>query len=245
MPHFYVKPKDIVSDKFKISGEEAHHIIRVLRFKKGQEINLFDGSGQIYIGKIEEILKDELKGAIINKKEGKIPKIRVNLYQSIPKGERFDWLIEKAAELGVKKIIPIYTERSIVKNISASKLERWQRISLGACEQSNRADIMAVSAPLDLTEALKVLPLNSVSIIPWESENIKTFEDIVKPNKLPDEINIFIGPEGGFSNKEIEIAVSKKAIPVTLGPRILRVETAGLLSVVLAMNLAGEYNGSK
>ncbi|MCX5782507.1 MAG: RsmE family RNA methyltransferase [Elusimicrobia bacterium] len=245
MPHFYVKPKDIVGGQFRISGEEAHHIIRVLRYKKGQEINLFDGSGQIYMGKIEEILKDELKGTIINKKEGKIPKIRINLYQSIPKGERFDWLIEKSAELGVKRVIPIYTERSVVRNISVSKIGRWQRISLGACEQSNRADIMDVSAPLDLTEALKGLPLNSTSIIPWESENIKTFEDIINANKLPEEVNIFIGPEGGFSNREIEIAVSKNVIPVTLGPRILRVETAGLLSVVLVMNLAGEYNGSR
>ncbi len=245
MPHFYVKKDDIVDGKFTISGDEAHHIVRVLRYKVEDELKLFDGSGKVFTGKIEEVTGNEIRGTIIGKMDERLPKININLYQSVPKGDRFDWLVEKAAELGVEKIIPVVTERSVIKKIPLPKIERWKRISLGACEQSNRSDIMEISGPLTFSDSIRRLPLDSLNIIPWESETTKTLDGILGTRSLPKEANIFIGPEGGFTQKEIETAVSSNVIPITLGPRILRVETAGILSVILVMNSAGEYSDSR
>ena len=241
MPHYYVKPENITNKHFVIKGDEAHHLIRVLRVRIGQELNLFDGTSKLYAGKVEDIGKDEVSGTIFASHAGFTPKIPVTLYQAIPKGERFDWLVEKGVELGLKKMVPLYTERSVTKNISDAKIARWQRVSLAASEQSGRSDIMEVTTPLTFSEAVKSVPERSLAIIPWESEITATISSAFKKADKLNEAHIFIGPEGGFTGREIDSAVSKGIVAVTLGERILRAETAGLLAVVLVLNLAGEY----
>lgn len=243
MPHYYVKPENISKKHFVITGDEAHHLIRVLRVRVGHELNLFDGTSKLYAGKIEEIGKDEVSGTIFASRAGFLPKIPVTLYQAIPKGERFDWLVEKGVELGLKKIVPLYTERSVTKDISEAKIARWQRVSLAASEQSGRSDIMEVSRPLAFFEAIKNIPEKSLAVIPWESEVTTTISSAAGKFGNFSEARIFIGPEGGFTGREIDSAVSKGITAVTLGERILRAETAGLLSVALVLNLAGEYGG--
>ena len=241
MPHYYVKPENISKKHFVITGDEAHHLIRVLRVRIGQELNLFDGTSKLYAGKVEEIANDEVSGTIFASRSGFVPKLSVTLYQAIPKGERFDWLVEKGVELGLKKIVPLYTERSVTKDISEAKIARWQRVSLAASEQSGRSDIMEVSNPMTFFDAIKSVPEKSLAIIPWESEITATISSVFSKKAKVSEAHIFVGPEGGFTGREIDSAVAKGINAVTLGERILRAETAGLLAVVLALNLAGEY----
>lgn len=245
MPHYYVKPGNITNKHFVIKGDEAHHLIRVLRVRIGQEMNLFDGTSKLYAGKVEEIGKDEVSGTIFASRAGFAPKISLTLYQAIPKGERFDWLVEKGAELGVKKIVPLYTERSVSKNVSESKISRWQRLSLAASEQCGRSDVMEVSKPIAFLEAVKTVPENSLAVIPWESESAMTIPAVAQKKGKFSEAHIFVGPEGGFTGREIDSAVSKGIVTVTLGQRILRAETAGLLAAILVLNLAGEYGTDK
>jgi len=241
MPHYYVKPENIFKKHFVVKGDEAYHLIRVLRVRVGQELNLFDGTSKLYTGKVEEVKKDEVIGSILEAKAGFLPKIPVTLYQAIPKGERFDWLVEKGVELGLKKIVPLYTERSVTKDISDSKIARWQRVALAASEQSGRPDIMEVASPMDFFEAIKSVPEKALAIIPWESEVTETVSSAAKKVGNLSEAHIFIGPEGGFTGREINSSVAKGVIAVTLGERILRAETAGLLAAILVLNLAGEY----
>ena len=241
MPHYFVKPENITNKHFVITGDEAHHLIRVLRVRIGQELNLFDGTSKLYAGKVEEIGKGEVSGTIFASRAGFPPKLRVTLYQAIPKGERFDWLVEKGVELGLKKLVPLYTERSVTKDISDVKIARWQRVSLAASEQSGRSDIMEVAKPMTFSEAVKCVPEKALAMIPWESEITATISSVFKKADKVNEAFIFIGPEGGFTGREIDSAVAKGIITVTLGERILRAETAGLLALALVLNLAGEY----
>jgi 16S rRNA (uracil1498-N3)-methyltransferase len=242
MPHYFIPSKSIVNGRFTVAGEEAHHLIDVRRVKPGDEINLFDGSGTNYTARVESVRDGELSGAIISETQSHVPAVKINLYQSVPKGERLDWLVEKAAELGVNSLVPIEAQRSIVKGISANKLDRWRRLSQAASKQCGRSDLMAVTDPMQLSDALQAVSGKALNIIPWESENAVSINGLKNEITSSQEVNIFIGPEGGFTLREIEGARSHGVIPVTLGARILRVETASLLSAVLVLAIVGEFD---
>lgn len=242
MPHYFIPSESIVNGHFTVSGQEARHLITVRRVKPGDEINLFDGSGANYTARVEAVRDGELSGTIIGETQSHKPAISINLYQSVPKGERLDWLVEKAAELGVNSIIPIEAQRSVVKGISANKLDRWRRLSQAASKQCGRSDIMAVYDPMQISDALQAVSGKALNIIPWESENAKSISGLAKDIASAKIVNIFIGPEGGFTIREIDRAREHWIIPVTLGARILRVETAALLSAALVMAVSGEYD---
>ena len=248
MPHFYVPPENISDKTFRITGEDVHYLAAVRRYAKGDKLKLFDGKGGTMTGVIDSVSKDEIKGTLIA--AGTLDKAgaAIHLYQAVPKGERFDWIVEKAAELGVAKITPLITERSVIKEVSAQKHDRWLRLAKAACQQCGRAELMEIAEPVKFVEAAAggaALNLPSTfNIIPWEAESSKTLKDVFAGAGKTFSANIFIGPEGGFSVKEIELAGNAGLKTVTLGTRILRVETAGLLSVILVMNLSGEYENA-
>jgi len=243
MPHFYVPPENISDKTFRITGEDVHHLVTVLRYAVGDKLKLFDGQGKTMIGVIDLISKDEIKGTLLRSAAMEKPGIAVHLYQAVPKGERFDWFVEKAAELGVAKVTPLITARSVITEVAEQKLERWRRLGKAACQQCGRAGLMEIEKPVEFSPLLGrgPMPVAALNIIAWESESSKTLKEAFEERKVVKEANIFIGPEGGFSVKEIELAKASGLIPVTLGTRILRSETAGLLSTILALNLAGEY----
>lgn len=242
MPHFFIPPGNIKKNKFIINGQESHHLIRVRRVKVGDELNLFDGTGKSYTVKIEKITKEEIEGVILKEKFIETSGVNVNLFQAVPKGDRFDWLIEKVAELGVKSITPLITSRSVVKDISESKISRWQRVSKSASSQSARPDIMEIMQPAKFQKVIENLNEDSLNIIPWEGEEAKNISEVFKSGKKTKEINMIVGPEGGFTIEEIKNAEHNKIIPVTLGKRILRSETAGLLTSILVLDKIGEYS---
>ncbi|MGA2090087.1 MAG: 16S rRNA (uracil(1498)-N(3))-methyltransferase [Endomicrobiales bacterium] len=242
MPHFFVPPENIDNGIFVLTGSEAHHLATVRRCTSGSVIDLFDGTGKTYVGTVTSVTHNEIKGTIVPKEDSVSPSVAICLYNAVPKGDRFDWLVEKAAELGVAVVVPMITQRSVIKDISEAKIERWNRLSRAASQQSARTDVMRVETPLSFDAAVeKTASLSSTRIIAWEGEETRTMQTIPQLSHPATEVSIFIGPEGGFSMREIEHAIKYSVIPVTLGKNVLRVETAGILATILAMNLAGQY----
>lgn len=238
MPHFYVNPEDIKDGTFVVKDEQFHYLSTVRRFSVGDEINIFNGLGNSYKARIDVVDKKHIKGTILTTKTLILPNKKVSLYTAIPKGERFDWLIEKASEIGISKIVPIIYTRSVVKELSANKIERYKKISISASSQSWRADIMPIETPKKFSEIIKILnQKDTLNILPYESEENNKIYQVMNDNKDTKNINIFIGPEGGFDNTEIKLALENNFKIVTLGKNILRVETAGIVatSVVLMM----------
>lgn len=238
MPHFYVDPKDIRDKIFTIENEQFHYLSNVRRFSVGDEMNIFDGLGNSYKARIDVVDKKSIKGTIISSKTLVLPNKKVSLYTAIPKGERFDWLIEKASEIGISKIVPIIYMRSVVKDLSDNKIERYKKISISASSQSWRADIMPIEGPKKFSEIINTVTnqKDTLNILPYESEENNKIYQVINDNKDIKNINIFIGPEGGFGNSEIDLAIKNNFKIVTLGKNILRVETAGLVasSIVLS-----------
>jgi 16S rRNA (uracil1498-N3)-methyltransferase len=203
MSHFYVKPEDIKENIFVISGEQAHYVSNVRRFKTDDEIMIFDGTGNSYKAKITSVNKNKILGNILSHSY-KISGFIVKLYTSMPKGDRFEWLIEKCAEIGVFEIVPIKTKRSIHTVFSKNKSERYEKISIAASSQCGRNNIMKINEPLDFKTACKNVSINKnfINILPWESENSsesKVFINNIFERKAKyNGGSIFIGPEGGF-----------------------------------------------
>jgi 16S rRNA (uracil1498-N3)-methyltransferase len=243
MPHFYVDPKDIKDKNFTIENEQFHYLSNVRRFSVGDEINIFDGLGNSYKARIDIIDKKSMKGTILSSKTLVLPNKKISLYTAIPKGERFDWLIEKASEIGISKIVPVIYVRSVVRELSNNKTERYKKISISASSQSWRADIMTIETSVKFNEiAEKLSAEDTLNILPWESEEEKNILSILNENKDKKNINIFIGPEGGFDKTEIDIALKNNFKTVTLGKNILRVETAAIVasSIITTMYNVGK-----
>ncbi len=241
MPHFYVNPKDIKDKSFVIENEQFHYLSTVRRFSAGDEINIFDGLGNSYKARIDSIDRASMKGTILSSKTFVLPKVNISLYTAIPKGERFDWLIEKAGEVGVSKIVPVIYLRSVLKELSENKIERYKKISISASSQSWRADIMPVDKPVKFNEAAEKVSKekDTLNVLPWESEENKNILSLLNENTDIKNINIFIGPEGGFDKTEIDVALKNNFKTVTLGKNILRVETA---AIVASSILTSIYN---
>ena len=245
MPFYFVKPENISTTNFTVEGSEAGHLVRVLRKQIGDKIQVFDGSGKVYNGEIQNISTENITCKIISFENVSARKVNLKLYQAVPKGDKFDWLVEKAVELGVSSICPLVCERSILKDIGTAKIERWKRITLAAEKQSKQANSIEISEPIDFLKAVSNINSDAFSIIPWESEESNSIESVLVniEHSSPVSVNIFIGPEGGFTHKEIDVAKSYGITPVTLGKNILRSETAGLLASTLVLNHFGTYNG--
>ena len=232
MPHFYINPQNIKNNTFTVQGEQFHYLINVRRFHEGDEINIFDGLGNCYKARIDCVDKKSIKGTVLSSKTFVLPEISVCLYTAIAKGERFDWLIEKASEIGIAKIVPVIYLRSSVTDFSSNKLERYKKISVSASSQSWRGDIMSIDMPVKFFDAVEKLSnkKDTLNIVPWESEQNNDIIKLLKESKKLKNVNIFIGPEGGFDNKEIDFALKNNFKTVTLGKNILRVETAAIVS---------------
>lgn len=242
MHRFYLPTVTKEQEPTKITGDEFRHLANVLRLKAGDKVYLFDGQGQEYEATIQEITKDaaylELGEQLTESRESPV---ELYLVQGIAKGDKMDFVIQKATELGVKGIIPLEAKRSVVRlagGKKADKQQRWQKVALEATKQCRRSFIPQVSLPQGLNEFLATLPQERLVLIPWEEggrslKTVLTDSEIIKKQPVP--VYLLIGPEGGWDETEVELARSKGAIPVTLGPRILRTETAGLATIAAIM----------
>ncbi|MEN3038643.1 MAG: RsmE family RNA methyltransferase [Candidatus Kryptonium sp.] len=239
MESFYIDPRNVKNNIAKVEGEEFHHLARVSRKKKGELIYLFDGSGKIYTAKIINITHDEAECEIIAEEfmKGEL-ETDISIAQAFLKSpERFEFAIEKLTELGVKRIIPIVTERVVSvkdpKYISPNKIDRWKRIILSACKQSNRALLPELCEPIYFKKFIQGFKEYERKIIFHESD---VYGRVLLWNYLADlknakSILVAIGPEGGFTDEEIKIAVEFGFDVVSLGERRLRSETASIIGV--------------
>lgn len=246
--HRFFAHKDLISSNtIKIIGDDASHILKVLRIKNGEEIIVCDGEGTEYLCVIDSIEKKEVLCNIKNRmKNESEPPIRIDLYQGIPKSTKMDIIIQKTTEMGINSVIPVNTERVVVKAIDrdfSSKYMRYRRIAEEAAKQSGRGKIPDVLDIISFKDAIDSICEYDMAIIPYENEKSIGLKNILNDNKKFKNIAIFIGPEGGFTEEEINYAKTKGAIPITLGPRILRTETAGFVCLSQLMYDIGDMGG--
>jgi len=246
MPRFFVKPENILSDSIIIDGDDVKHIKNVLRLRCNDIITLCDGMGTDFIARIEKFESNLIYADIIDRRNNTTePPIEVVLFQGIPKSDKMDLIVQKSVELGVTRIVPVITDRTVVilrtEKDKESKASRWQRIAMEAAKQSNRGIIPIVDLPLDFNRALEFSRKMQLGIIPYEKENVKSLRGVLKEYNAKS-IAVFIGPEGGFSQNEVDEAVSAGMISVTLGPRILRTETAGIAVLSAVMYEFGGFD---
>jgi 16S rRNA (uracil1498-N3)-methyltransferase len=249
MPRLFVFEKLAIGDEIVIAGEEAHHIIRVLRLGPGHSVSISDGKSVESLGVISDIdIRDtKIKIRILDQNKSKETKPFITLLQALPKGEKFDWIIQKITELGVSKIIPVITQRTIV-NILPSKLERrmerWNKIAIEAAKQSLRMDIPQIGELSTFDASLREVEKHHLSIIPWEQEKELSIRKALKSiDGTVTKVAVFIGPEGGFSPEEVKKAKEMGAVSVSLGPRILRTETAAIAVCSILMYELGGMEG--
>lgn len=234
MYNFFVEPNQICDKTITIQGSDVNHIKNVLRMKPGEELSVSNGcDGKEYRCRIVKLMEDQIICELeFIKEDGLELPSRVHLFQGLPKADKMELIIQKVVELGAFDIIPVETRRSVVKldaKKAKQKTERWQAISEAAAKQSKRRVVPKVWEPLSFAEALKLAKNMDVKIIPYElAENMENTKQIISGLKENMDIAVFIGPEGGFDDAEINSAMEAGVQPVTLGKRILRTETAGL-----------------
>jgi len=243
MHRFFADSDFIKEDIIIITGDDAHHISKVLRLKEDDEIIVCDKEGTDYYCSIKAVTKDEIELWILKKEvSSSEPPIEITLYQGVPKGDKLETVIQKCVELGAVKIIPVAMKRSVaVIKDKEKKKQRMQKIALEASKQCGRAKVPEVSEVLSFKEALAHAKENDLKILPYEAEIKQKLKDILLDNKNSKSIAIFIGPEGGFDEEEIELAKENGFETVTLGPRIMRTETAPLACISAVMYELGDW----
>ena len=235
MPRFFTD--NILEETAVISGDDAKHISKVLRAKVGEKVTVCDGQGTDYECEIAEISENIILNIIEKKPNETEPKVKVNLFQALPKSDKMEYIIQKAVELGVSEITPVLTARCISRPEESKikkKVERWNTISQTAAKQSGRGVIPKVNNIVSFDEALKLATKSEVPIIFYEKGG-ERLNDILSSGAKS--VSIFVGSEGGFEEKEIEKAKSVGIKTATLGKLILRCETAPVCALSIIMNI--------
>ncbi len=234
MYQFFVDASRIQGKRIVITGSDVNHIKNVLRMKPGEEIAVSNGvDGKEYRCGIEEILEDEVICTLrFIKEDGLELSARVTLFQGLPKADKMEFIVQKMVELGVYRIVPVDTKRTVVKldeKKARARTARWQAIAEAAAKQSKRRIVPQVEEVCSFQNALARAKEMDVKLIPYElSEGMARTRELIESVKPGQEVAVFIGPEGGFEEAEVELAKKAGFLPVTLGKRILRTETAGL-----------------
>ena len=238
MPKYFVEPENIKDNNIIITGEDVKHISTVLRAKLGDVLEVCNGCSEDFECKIKEISKEQIELEIVSKKPCYAePKAKITLFQGLPKADKMELIIQKCVEIGIDKIVPVATERSVVKlndKEKIKKVERWQKISLSAAKQSGRGIIPKIEDVISYNEAIKVAKTMQKAIIFYENEAKRELKEILK-NIKDEEIGIFIGPEGGFANEEINKAKTEGLETASLGERVLRTETAAVVATAILL----------
>ncbi|MCI7812501.1 MAG: 16S rRNA (uracil(1498)-N(3))-methyltransferase [Lachnospiraceae bacterium] len=239
MYHFFVDPDQIGEKEIQITGKDVNHIKNVLRMQPGEEICINSGQdNREYRCEIASLSEEEICAKIMWVEEvGMELPNKIYLFQGLPKSDKMEWIIQKAVELGVYEIVPVATKRAVVKldvKKEQNKRKRWQGISESAAKQSKRTMIPQIHPVLTFEQAVEYARNLDVKLIPYElAEGMKKTRELFTGIGPGQSVAVFIGPEGGFDEQEVAFAMQCGVIPVTLGKRILRTETAGM--AVLSM----------
>jgi 16S rRNA (uracil1498-N3)-methyltransferase len=246
MHHFFIPPKNITNRQAILTGAQARQVAQVLRMRPGEVLVVLDNEGWAYEVRLTAVTPQQVTADILEKRLAMgEPAVHITLYMALLKREKFEWVLQKCTEIGVSRFVPVVTQRSLAQDLDLKpgKLERWHKIITEAAEQSRRGRIPELCEPMKLAEALAQHGAE-VAIIPWEGADAASATAVTLrttlAGKTPQSIALFIGPEGGFAPEEIELAIQHNVQPVTLGKRILRAETAALVTASLLLYEAGD-----
>ena len=240
MQHFFVSPQQVKEEKIYVEGSDVNHIKNVLRMKLGEKLTVNDGEGWQYLCEVESYEADMAVLHIVEKSKAETELAsRIYLFQGLPKQDKMELIVQKAVELGAYQVIPVSTKRAVVKldaKKAGKKVERWQQIAVSAAKQAGRGIVPTVGEVCTYAQALKMAEELDVVLIPYElAEGIEETKKIIAGIRPGQSVGVFIGPEVGFEEEEVKLAMEAGAKPVTLGRRILRTETAGLTTLSLLM----------
>lgn len=239
---FYVPPSLPLAGEYTITGDAAHRIGRVLRMAPGDRLRLFDGGGREVAAAVRTVARGAVTVDIMDDLPPEPARPSPRLYQSLIRPNRYEWLIEKATELGAAAIVPVVSERCQVRaaELGPAKQARWRQITIEASEQSGRRALPELPPLLPLARALAGAP--GLVVLPWEEERDRAtplgaaLRDTLRSTPSPDAVSLFVGPEGGFSPPEVELARTAGALIVSLGPRLLRAETAAVAALAITVD---------
>ena len=250
MDRFFVDKKNInlENNTCIIEGEDVKHISKVLRCRIGEEIEVCDNNNNEYICEITNIDKNQVELNILEKVDiQRESDLKIKVYQGLPKGPKMEMILQKLTEVGVDEIILVQTKRTVVKvddKKEDKKLERWERIIYEAAKQSKRGKLPTLRGVLTFKEALADMKENDFNIAPYENEKTKSIKQAIKGVNI-NNIGIFVGPEGGFEETEIEAIEDIGGQSVSLGPRILRTETASLVASSIVLYELSDLGGDE
>jgi 16S rRNA (uracil1498-N3)-methyltransferase len=237
MHRFFVPPQWIHGSTVLLGEPTAHQIRNVLRMRPGAVIVVLDNQGWEYEVELAEIEKNQARGQVIEKRPAAgEPTVQVTLYQCLLKKDNFEWVLQKGTEIGVSRFVPVISQRTVAadgERVKSSKLARWERIITEAAEQSHRGRLPVLEEPVSFEQALAGAARSDLALIPWEKESSQTLRAVLRDAVA--HVVLFIGSEGGFADDEITLARQHGVIPVTLGPRILRAETAAIAAALLVL----------
>ena len=242
MHRFYADECRLAEGMAYLTAEDARHATRVLRMSAGEQAEVFL-RGRRYLAEISEITPEDVALKLLEELPSTEARLRVTLYQGLPKAEKMELIIQKAVELGAEAIVPVAMNRCVVRldeRDGRRKQERWQKIAREACKQSGRCLMPQVDAPIPFKTLLERLPGHDAAIVPWEDARGYSLNAFHREHPDIASLAVVIGPEGGMSAEEVEVMKRAGCLPVTLGPRILRTETAGLATISALMCLYQE-----
>ncbi|MHB1133872.1 MAG: RsmE family RNA methyltransferase [Chloroflexota bacterium] len=256
MHRFFVPPDWLHPDRAQLTGPLARQIALVLRLLPGERICVLDDSGWEAEVVLDTVHKDLAAGPVVRRTLAAAePRTKVTVYQALLKGDHFELVLQKCTEVGAVAFVPLITARTVVGSVGdadSRRFQRWQRIVREAAEQSGRGRLPALR-PAELFP-IACEAAGGLSLIPWEGEKQRGLRAVLRETfagagevhsraQRPFSVNIFIGPEGGFSESEIKIAHRYGLMPVSLGPRVLRAETAAVVATAAVLHEAGDLGG--
>jgi 16S rRNA (uracil1498-N3)-methyltransferase len=241
--HFFIKPENIEKDTITFSKEDGKYLRNVLRYRNGDSVKILDNRGGEYLAEIYEMSKDGIKARIVERGFSKDPFVLpVIIGQAIPKGSKMDLVVQKATELGVDSLVPLLTERTVVRvdrGSSKRRLERWEKIAKSSSQQSRRNTIPKIHDIMGLEQFFVQYEDAGTKLILWEEEKNVRLRERLKSLEKRKRLVLAIGPEGGFSAREIEMARKAGFLSVGLGSMILRTETVSLVTLGIVQYLLG------
>ena len=239
MHQFFVTPAQVEEDKIYIHGSDVNHIKNVLRMQEGEEIRISDGNNCKYLCAIQKISPEEVTAVILEEEaaDNELPS-RIYLFQGLPKADKMEWIIEKGTEIGITEFTPVRMRYSVAKlegKDALKKVERWNKIAEVAAKQSGRDKIPNINPVINFAKVYEILQKCDIVLVAYEKELKNTLKHELEQLKKPNiNIGVIVGPEGGIAEEEIEQLKKEGARIITLGPRILRTETA---PIVIASNI--------
>jgi len=244
MHRFFLPADWIAEDTVVITGKLVHQLSHVLRLGAGDHITVLDNSGWEYEVELQKVDSSKVEARIIGKFLAVAePGTKITLYQALLKGSNFELVLQKCTEIGAAGFVPVICERCVAGEPDGKRLSRWRSIIIEAAEQSRRGKLPVLHSPTSFTEACR--SASGISLLPWEGEKVRGIGDFLRSRTKTEDatvFSIFVGPEGGFSPHEVEFAQSSGIVPVSLGHRILRAETAGLVAAAVTLYELGEMD---